>query len=67
MDCKAHRTEKRFEVKHLSLEDSFTASGRDEQFRIAFSDSLQNFAMFNRCPDVTIKNVSPVSWKRFLS
>lgn len=67
MDCKAHRTEKRFEVKHLSLEDSFTASGRDEQFRIAFSDSLQNFAMFNQCPDVTIKNVSPVSWKRFLS
>lgn len=67
MDCKAHRKDKRFEVKHLSLEDSFTSRGREEQFRVAFSDSLRTFATFNQCTDVTIKNVTPASWKRYLS
>jgi uncharacterized protein YcaQ len=47
IDCKAHRTDQRFEVLSLNLED--TTLDRD-QFFPALSDELQRFAEFNKCP-----------------
>ena len=47
IDCKAHRTNQRFEVLSLHLEDG--SLDRD-QFFPALNDELQRLADFNRCP-----------------
>ena len=47
IDCKAHRSDQRFEVLSLHLEDG--PLDRD-QFFPALSDELQRFADFNKCP-----------------
>lgn len=47
IDCKAHRSDQRFEILSLNLEDG--TLDRD-QFFPALSDELQRLADFNKCP-----------------
>ena len=47
IDCKAHRTDQRFEVLSLNLEN---ATLDRDQFFPALNDELQRFADFNKCP-----------------
>jgi uncharacterized protein YcaQ len=47
IDCKAHRTDRRFEILSLSLEDG--KLNRDHFFP-SLIDELQRFADFNKCP-----------------
>ena len=49
IDCKAHRAQKRFEVKSLHLEDNTLVY---EEFFPAFVQALQQLAEFNACPDL---------------
>jgi hypothetical protein len=48
VDCKAHRSEKRLEIKALHIEHKV-----DSEFIDAFDHSLQSFALFNSCNEVT--------------
>jgi uncharacterized protein YcaQ len=49
IDCKAHRSDNRFEVLSLHLEDDQLER---DQFFPALSDELQRFADFNKCPQL---------------
>lgn len=49
IDCKAHRSNQRFEVLSLHLED---ISLDQDQFFPALSKELQKFADFNKCPNL---------------
>ena len=48
VDCKAHRAEKRLEIKALHIEHRV-----DSEFIDAFYQSVQSFALFNGCNEVT--------------
>jgi hypothetical protein len=48
VDCKAHRSEHRLEIKALHIEHKV-----DNEFIDAFVLSLQSFALFNGCNEVT--------------
>jgi uncharacterized protein YcaQ len=48
VDCKAHRSEQRLEIKALHIEYKV-----DSEFIDAFDHSLQSFALFNDCNEVT--------------
>jgi len=48
VDCKAHRSEKRLELKALHIEHKV-----DSEFIDAFDHSLQSFALFNGCNEIT--------------
>jgi len=48
VDCKAHRSEQRLEIKTLHIEHEV-----DSEFIDAFDHSLQSFALFNGCNEVT--------------
>ena len=48
VDCKAHRSEKRLEVKALHIERKV-----DGEFADAFHHSVQSFALFNGCNENT--------------
>jgi uncharacterized protein YcaQ len=48
VDCKAHRSEKRLEIKALHIEHKV-----DDEFAEAFNHSVQSFALFNGCNEVT--------------
>jgi uncharacterized protein YcaQ len=48
VDCKAHRTEQRLEIKALHIEHKV-----DSEFIDAFDHSLRSFALFNGCSEVT--------------
>ena len=56
MDCKAHRTERRFEVKALFLERDVP-----EAFLPAFASALRDYAAFTGCDEVQVRQVSPRS------
>ena len=56
MDCKAHRTERRFEVKALFLERDVP-----EAFLPAFASALRDYAAFTGCDEVQVRKVSPRS------
>ncbi len=48
VDCKAHRSEKRLEIKALHIEHKV-----DDDFAEAFNHSVKSFALFNGCNEVT--------------
>ena len=48
VDCKAHRAEKRLEIKALHIEHEV-----DDRFADAFYNSVQSFALFNGCSELT--------------
>lgn len=54
-DCKAHRQEGRFEVKHLHLEDE---GAEDDILFPALGEAFRRFAAFNDCTEVTLSRVS---------
>jgi hypothetical protein len=56
-DCKAHREEGRFEIRHLHLETEETTE--HEGFLAALSDATRRFAAFNGCSAVSVSRVSP--------
>ena len=61
MDCKAHRSSGRFEIKALFLEGGeFDAS--PEEFLSAFRQSVVDYAAFTGCTDVEVGRVLPRSW-----
>jgi len=64
-DCKAHRKEKRFELRHLHVER--TNSDPDDGFLNALAAALRRFATFNQCEDVVVSRTSPETWQVPLS
>ncbi|MEM8767485.1 MAG: crosslink repair DNA glycosylase YcaQ family protein [Pseudomonadota bacterium] len=64
VDCKAHRDEGRFELKHLHLEPPRGSNKLlDAGFLPALADAIKRFAAFNGCAEVTVTKVSPGSWQ----
>ena len=61
IDCKAHRTQQRFEVISLHLEQNYFKDHTldQEHFIDTLNMEIQNFAVFNQCPDVDF-NLSKV-------
>ena len=53
IDCKAHRSEKRFEVISLHLENEKATHCKidHDHFIAALKTEIQNFAVFNQCSD----------------
>jgi uncharacterized protein YcaQ len=64
-DCKAHRAENRFEVKHLHVEAG--DKHLDDGFLPATADALMRFARFNECDEVVATRTSPGRWLAPLS
>ncbi len=61
MDCKAHRKEKRLEIKALYLE-AYTggcSTDEDKLFVSAFAEAVANFSRFQQCDSVTLSRVEP--------
>jgi len=62
MDCKAHRKEKRLEIKALYLE-AHTGGGysADEEELVvsAFAEAVAKFSRFQQCESVTLSRVEP--------
>ncbi|GAB5415541.1 MAG: winged helix DNA-binding domain-containing protein [Congregibacter sp.] len=56
MDCKAHRSERRFDVLHLQLEEGFSG---DERFAAALARETTAFAAFCDCETVNIQGSTP--------
>ncbi len=56
VDCKAHRSEKRLEIKALHIEHEV-----DDEFAEAFNHSVQSFALFNGCNEITNLDAISVS------
>ncbi len=56
-DCKAHRQEGRFEIRHLHFEDS--ADPRRDDVLPALTDAFKRYADFNDCPDISLTRTSP--------
>ena len=60
MDCKAHRKERRLEIKFLHLEPSFRQHGfDDDQIVNAFIESIEPFRQFQQCDFISLTNASP--------
>ena len=58
MDCKAHRAERRFEIKALHLE-----SDVEDAFLPAFASAVRDYAAFTGCDEVVVRQVLPVKAK----
>ena len=58
VDCKAHRKDKRIELKSLHIEQDV-----DEEFIEVFCKTLRLFAAFNDCNDIAIGNTRPKCWQ----
>jgi uncharacterized protein YcaQ len=56
-DCKAHRQQCRFEIKHLHFEDGVDP-GRDDFFP-ALADAFRRYASFNGCSEISLTRASP--------
>lgn len=56
-DCKAHRQEGRFEIRHLHFEDAVNPA-RDEFFP-ALADAFRRYARFNDCDEISLTRASP--------
>lgn len=57
MDCKAHRSEGRFEIKALFLEGDVS-----DAFLSAFREAVVDYAAFTGCKEIAVGNVSPSCW-----
>jgi len=55
-DCKAHRKEKLFEIIHLHIEKEGT---NIELWETSLIKALKNFAVFNGCSSIVLKQVTP--------
>ncbi len=58
-DCKAHRKEGHFEIRHLHLEGA--AEKLDQQFLPSLADAFRRFAAFNDCSYTTVTRVTPAA------
>lgn len=57
MDCKAHRSQGRFEIKALFLEGDVS-----DAFLSAFREAVVDYAAFTGCEEIEVGEVSPRSW-----
>ena len=57
MDCKAHRSEGRFEIKALFLEDEVS-----DACLAAFATAVVDYAEFTGCSEIEVTAVSPGPW-----
>ena len=57
MDCKAHRSQGRFEIKALFLEGDVS-----DAFLSAFREAVVDYAAFAGCEEIDVGNVAPGSW-----
>ena len=62
MDCKAHRSTGRFEIKALFLE-SLERSISDA-FLPAFATAVTDYAAFTGCTEIEVGKVEPTAWQR---
>ena len=62
MDCKAHRKERRREIKFLHIESVFEENALTDEFLQAFVSGIKLFNSFQQCDSVTLTSVEP---KRF--
>ena len=58
-DCKAHRREGRFEIKHLHFEAD--ADPARDDFLPALADAFHRYAQFNGCSEITLTRATPES------
>ena len=58
MDCKAHRAERRFEIKALHLD-----SDVEDAFLPAFASAVRDYAAFTGCDEVEVRRVLPAKAK----
>ncbi|MDI3239297.1 winged helix-turn-helix domain-containing protein, partial [Acinetobacter ursingii] len=59
-DCKAHRKEKEFEIIHLHIENINIDS---ELWQEQFMETINSFAIFNKCSSIKVTEVSPITLK----
>ena len=57
VDCKAHRQEGRFEIRHLHFERD--AAPAEEDFFPALADAFRRYAAFNDCEEITLTRATP--------
>jgi uncharacterized protein YcaQ len=62
-DCKAHRNEGLFEIKHLHVEIEESDKRLDDEFLSATSEAITRFATFNNCDRIELKKTSPSAWQ----
>ncbi|MEO3702305.1 winged helix-turn-helix domain-containing protein [Acinetobacter ursingii] len=60
VDCKAHRKEKEFEIIHLHIENINIDS---ELWQEQFMETINSFAIFNKCSSIKVTEVSPITLK----
>lgn len=65
-DCKAHRREGRFQIRHLHIERE-DARLLDDAFLPALADAFRRFATFNGCERIAIDRASPGRWRQPLA
>ncbi len=58
VDCKAHRKEKRLELKSLYIEKPV-----DDGFSCAIAATIIGFARFNQCDEITLTKTRPTHWR----
>jgi uncharacterized protein YcaQ len=63
-DCKAHRRDSRFEIRHLHVEVDAADRRLDDDFLPATADAIRRFAAFNDCTDIDIAKTSPGIWRQ---
>lgn len=62
LDAKAHRRERRFEIKALFLQETAEAELSDD-FAPALAAEVGSYARFNGCDELTIGDVTPKRWR----
>ena len=62
LDAKAHRRERRFEIKALFLQEAAEAELSDD-FAPALAAEVGSYARFNGCDELTIGDVTPKRWR----
>jgi len=63
-DCKAHRCDAHFEIKHLFIEHADLV---DDGFPTAFARAMARFANVNGCTTTYITRTTPQTWHRILT
>ena len=62
LDAKAHRRERRFEIKALFMQEAGEAEVSDD-FAPALAAEVGSYARFNGCDELTIGEVTPKRWR----
>ncbi len=58
-DCKAHRQEGRFEIKHLHFEEDVDTG--EEGLLPALGEAFHRYASFNDCSEITLTRATPTA------